>query len=50
MKTWSGGGGAIVAAFLWAPWLIDRKHPKNITLFDTNTVTLLLVIVIIIDT
>ena len=46
IKTWSGGGGTIVAAFLWAPWLIDIKHPKHITLCDTNAVILLLIIVL----
>ena len=31
------------------PWLIDLKHPKHITLCDTNTV-ILLIMVFVIDT
>ena len=36
-------------AFLLTQWLIGKKDPTQITLCDTNTVTLL-IIVIIIDT
>ena len=51
MKTWLVGGlrETILGAFLLTPWLIGIKYSKHITLCDTDTV-ILLIIVIIIDT
>ena len=34
-------------AFLMTPWLIGIKYPEQITLCCTNTVTLLIIIIII---
>ena len=42
-------GETIGVAFLLTPWLVGIKYPKQIPLCDTNTVALL-IIVIIIDT
>ena len=39
----------VAGVFLLTPWLIGIKYPKHITLCETNTV-ILLIIVIIIDT
>ena len=36
-------------AFLFTPWLVGIKYSKHITFCDTNTV-ILLIVVIIIDT
>ena len=44
-----GWGETIGGAFLSTPWVIVVKYPKQITMTDTNTV-ILLIIVIIIDT
>ena len=57
MKTWlaegvegvgGGGGGAdntIVGALLLTPRFMDIKYPKHIALCDTNSVILLIVII-----
>ena len=42
-------GETIGGGLLLTPWLIGIKYPKQITLCDTNTL-LLLILVIIIDT
>ena len=44
------GRGTNAGVFLLAPLLIDIKHPNHVTLCDTNTAILLLIIVIIIET
>ena len=37
-------GDIIEVAFLLTPWLIVIKYPKQITLCDTNTVILLVIL------
>ena len=40
-------GETVGGAFLLIPWLICIKYPKQITLSDTNTVMLIIVIIIV---
>ena len=40
-------GETIRGAFLLASWLIRIKYPKQIALCDTNTVILLIIVIII---
>ena len=42
-----GGRETVGGAFLLIPWLIGIKHPKQITLCETSTVTLLIIVIII---
>ena len=49
VKTWKRGGmrETMGGGFLLTSWLIAIKYPKQITLFDTNTVILLIIVIII---
>ena len=42
-----GGGETVGGAILLITWLIGIKHPKQITLCETSTVILQLIVIII---
>ena len=50
VKTWfgeGGGGETNVAAFLLTPWLMGIKYPDDIALYGSNTLMLIIIVIMI---